>query len=837
MWNVNVNIKHLRIAAAVALPFGAAVVIACGPDFPLQVLDDRAGTLKATPANSFAYEASHLAQSSDKLQANENENAYAPPDKLTAADAADATFMTPAQRAQLKTIRALKDGDVAYAQGGDLPPAVRLYAAGAVDYLAAGDSGTRAQKRFQAVLDLPKADGDKRAVWAAYMLGQGYAGAMFGAGNKPAEERAKAVKAYAMARTRAASGALDPNGLAVASYGEQARVFLATGTALCGYTDFVNAAPCADDVAAADLKQAIHLYAEQAAHNSDSGVQSLRSIAAWALSDAERAQKLIDDPLSQRLLVSYALARVGDVSGDGTSQPADYDIYGGGYGYADAARGGKGIKVNPVLPSLVAALQKQGIARIADADRVAALAYRSGYYELAQTLADKRRSALASWVRAKLALRKGDVAAAAQAYAEASKAFPQTDASVEPASLGLIKAEQSVLTLSRGQYVEAFDQLYTVTKASQSGDRSASLSHPLYSDYSGDTWYLAERVLTVDELKTYVDAHAPATPVPAAPQNFPTTPDKQYYEWLSAHPVQISDYLRRLLARRLVREGRVADALPYFPDDKDMRYAPMEQNYADGKSTLANWRYRATAKAYGDALDDAGRAWFAVNRAKAWYEAATLARQRGLEIMGYEQAPDYAGMDGMLGFGPGRNVVQEPAGDTGKKPAAEKTPEQRAAADLPGQFITDDERKRYAASESKPNVRYHYRNIAADYIMKSADALPPRSQAFAAVLCKGTSFVFYDAELAPVLYRRYVKEGAAVPFSADFGQNCVEPDFKAAGRFPYVQVWKKTRHWVAAHRTVSVALLMVLLAGLAGLGAVGVKRLRSRRTDKGVAPD
>ncbi|EJL83029.1 hypothetical protein PMI16_04359 [Herbaspirillum sp. CF444] len=837
MWNANVNSKPLRLAAALALPFGAAVVIACGPDFPLQVLNDRAGTLKATPANSFAYEAAHLARSSDKLQANENDGAYAAPGKLSAADAADAAFMTPAQRAQLKAVRALKDGDAAYAQGADLPPAVRLYAAGAVDYLAAGAARARAQKRFQAVLDLPRDDGDKRAVWAAYMLGQSHAGAMSGAGNKPAEERAKATQAYTLARARAAAGAPDPNGLAVASYGEQARVFLVKGATPCGYLDFVNATPCADDVPAADLKQAIHLYAEQAARNSDSGVQSLRSIAAWALSDPERAQKLIDDPLSQRLLVSYALARVGDMNGDDASQPAEYDIWGGGYGYVDAARGAKDARVNPVLPSLVAALEKQGIALIADADRVAALAYRSGYYDLAQTLADRQRSALGSWVRAKLALRKGDVATAAQAYAEASKAFPQNDASVEPASLGLIKAEQSVLTLSRGQYVEAFDQLYNVTRAGQTREKEGSLSHPLYGDYSGDTWYLAERVLTVDELKTYVDAHVPATPVPAPPQKLPATPDKPYYEWLSAHPAQLSDYLRRLLARRLVREGRVADALPYFPDDQDLRYVDVDENYyTDGKRTLATWRYRATAKEYGDALNDAKHAWRAVTRAEAWYKAATLARRRGMEIMGYEEAPDYAGLGGMLAFGIGRTEVREyPHGDTSKAPLV-KTPEQRAAADLPGPFVTADERKRYAASESKPNVRYHYRNIAADYIMKAADELPPRSQAFAAVLCQGAGFVYYDAALAPTLYRRYVKQGAAVPFSADFGQNCVEPDFKAAGRFPYVQAWKKTRHWVATHRALGVALLVALLAGAAALGVIAARAIKRHRSEQKSGP-
>jgi len=819
------HIKHLRIAVALAIPFSTAIVIACGPDFPPQVLDDRAGTLKATPANSFAYEAAHLVKPTDALQANEGGGASDPSGKP---DAADAAFMNPAQLAQLKAVRALKDGDAAYAQGIDLPPAVRLYAAGAVDYLAATDSGTRAQKRFQAVLDLPdKADGDKRAVWAAYMLGQSHAGAMSGAGNKPNEERAQAIRAYALARSRAVAGALDSSGLAVASYGEQARMFLVNGATMCGYLDFVNAMPCADDVAAADLKQAVRLYAEQAARNSNSGVQSLRIIAEWALSDPERAQKLIDDPVAQRLLVSYALARVGDMSGADATRPAEYEVSWGGYGYVDAARGGKDAKVNPVLPSLVAALQKRGIANLADADRVAALAYRSGMYDLAQTLADKQRSALSSWVRAKLALRKGDAAAAAQAYAEASKAFPQNDASVEPASLGLIRAEQSVLSLSRGQYVEAFDQLYKVTSASQARGKDDSLSHPLYSDYSGDTWYLAERVLTVDELKTYVDAHVPATPVPPPPQVLPSTPDKPYYDWLSAHPAQQSDYLRRLLARRLVREGRVGDALPYFPDDQDWRYVDIDENYyTDGKRTLASWRYRATAKEYGDALDDAKHAWRAVTRAEAWYKAATLARRRGMEIMGYEEAPDYAGLGGMLAFGIGRTEVLEyPRGDTGKAPLV-KTPEQRAAADLPGPFVTDGERKRYAASESKPNQRYHYRNIAVDYVMKSADELPARSQAFAAVLCKGTGFVYYDAALAPLPYRRYVKEGAAVPFSADFGQNCAEPDFKAAGRFPYVQAWKKTRHWVATHRGAAMVTAAAVLIAAAALAAGLVRRRR-----------
>ncbi|WP_193365591.1 hypothetical protein, partial [Herbaspirillum lusitanum] len=71
-----------------------------------------------------------------------------------------------------------------------------------------------------------------------------------------------------------------------------------------------------------------------------------------------------------------------------------------------------------------------------------------------------------------------------------------------------------------------------------------------------------------------------------------------------------------------------------------------------------------------------------------------------MDIMGYEEAPDYAGLGGMLAFGMGRMEVREdPRDDASKAPLA-KTPGQRAAVDLPGPFVTDEERKRYAASES-----------------------------------------------------------------------------------------------------------------------------------------
>src|SRR5258708_29444594 len=51
--------RKLALVAAMLL-LGASVAIACGPYFPWQLLDDRTFTLKSTPTNSFAFEASHL---------------------------------------------------------------------------------------------------------------------------------------------------------------------------------------------------------------------------------------------------------------------------------------------------------------------------------------------------------------------------------------------------------------------------------------------------------------------------------------------------------------------------------------------------------------------------------------------------------------------------------------------------------------------------------------------------------------------------------------------------------------------------------------------------------
>jgi cellulose synthase operon protein C len=905
------NRKYMVPGAAIALCAGAAIVHACGPFFPLQLLDNRAGTLAGTPNNSFAYEASHLVTPDDRLvslEAVRVKPGQQPPDPAKAVLAG----LSPAQVATLTQMSKAADGDAAYALGAGLPEAQRLYAAADVDYqsalancasadsaasdtapsggntnaspaaasgvsasgaaaaglpassgvaVAAAASATataattavanattastatatstnvssashrtactddalfdRAATRLNAILALPGASGAPRAVAAAIELAgitQTRADECSG-GATCASLRAAVPAAYTRARKLAAAGAPDPQGLAVASFGDEALSYLVdrkTGKQ-CDYRSFLNSTPCADAIAPADLKKAIALYAQQTARGSDNGLQSLRFIAGWAVGDKNHVASLIDDPLAQRLLVAYALAREGDIVND---RPESAFEYYGGYdnsygptGFADAARGDKGIKPNPALLALVEAIQQSGIEHVAGADRLAALAYRVGRYDFASALVARDPSALASWVSAKLALRRGDTAAAVAAYAQAAKGFPLADSSVEPGSAQLIKGEQAVLTLSRGQYVEALSYMFDA--ASRQDHVTEYDDPPRDVGFDSDMAYIAERVLTTDELKNFVDAHVPASPVPPLP---PAGATGSAYP--SYHP-STGDALRYLLARRLVRDGRVDEAVPYFPADNDPRYGSV--NWKDGKPSLELTAHRSLARDYAAALDEAQHGWTRTTRARGWFAAAELAKDSGMELMGYEQTPDNFDVDGSFTSASGRSGVvhahvgEDSSADAANAPAVPDTPEARAEVELAGPFVTADEKRRYAASESKPPVRFHYREIAADYITRAADDLPPRSQAFAAVLCRGTEWMWvYDPDRASAFYRRYVKEGAYVKLGDPFGSVCSEPDFRAARMFVYKQSWHQVKRAVRQHRKWGVLIGLIVAAGVAG---------------------
>lgn len=773
------------LAFALSSLAGISIVLACGMDFPTQLLDDREGALKGTPTTSFAYEVGHLIAPDDSLRA-----ASPPPRSVQPADPDAPTpepgmeSLSPLQQNRVAMMRDAIDGDAAYDHADGLPAAIRLYTAATVDYALARKTGgaedaERARKRFQAILDLPDGQGRDRAVWAAYMLGRLHMDRLLASGDSSARE--DAAHAFAQTRALARQDAPDPLSLAVASYGEQARSYLMDGRTACGWKAFLTSSPCADRLESANLKHAIALYAEQAARGSASGVTSLQLIASWAMADTRRTQRLIDDPLAQRLLVAYALARTGDIVNDDPRTAFEYDSPDqGGLGFHDAARGTRGngcpycapirtIRPNPAIVTLVDAIHARGLDRIAHADRLAALAYRGGRYELAKSLASMQPSALSRWVLAKLAIQHGDLAAAARYYAEAARGFPTIQDDLAPEAISRLHAEQGVLTLSRGQYVAAFDCLYTAAVIAGST-----------SGVAFDAAYLAERVLTIDELRHYVDAHIPTT-------------HGQVIPWSNAPE---PDTIRMILARRLVRAQRVKEALPYFPEDADPR------DTQDGHALL----YRRWARTYGDALHDAQHRWTDVGRAQAWFTAAGISRTHGMEIMGTEQDPDYAVFDGDFTMGAGRTIAAPSASDT--PPTIPTTRKARTAAALPGPLVTDGERARFAASEAVPYRRFHYRAIAVDQAENAADLLPARSQAFAAVLCQAAGWgTGADAEL----YHRYVRQGASVPFAKNFGRHCAAPDFQSAAMDPYIRPFRPLHRWLDRYVVTPIAGMMARL--------------------------
>ena len=706
----------LALAIAGLLPLGTAQ--ACGPEFPYRLLSDRAGALGELPEGNFGFEVTRIGKPIEGLALageatlepywDEDNQRY-----LDARVGVEKEQLSAEEHALVSHLRSLVDARQAEAEGAPLPTELRLYTAGAVAF-AQSDMGLAAEY-FRRVLALPATERARRSTWAAYSLGRALAVLAESAPEQALSDdaavqrqhelRQQARAAFQQARELSIAGLDDPLDLGVASLGEEARLALEEG----------------------DWNSAITLYASQASQASPTGYSSLRQLT-WTLArmNDEQLRPLLAAPAVQQLLVAQLFSRL--------------DVHD---------------KDSPRLLDML----RQAPVHAEIADRLAALSYQRGDYASTRAFLERAGdSGLAWWLRAKLALQAGDQAAAASAYARAARAFPaeehwglrRTDnwdyETLKPRCR--IEGEMAILALERGDYREAFDQLY------RSGDI-----------YWQDAAEVAERVLSLDELKGYVDAEVPA---PA-----PLKPDETQYLWERPPATR----LRELLGRRLLREGRYAEAVPYFIS------AELQQ----------------AAREYGAAREQAEDAWTAIGRAEGYYQAARLARTQGMELLGYELGPDQAWNGGNYG-----GEFEKPVQAAG--------------------LLTAEEARLQNASAAQPNRRYHYRWVAADLANRAADLLPPRSQAFAAVLCKASGWINYrDLDGARRYYQRYVKQGPYVEWAGNFGFDCQEPDFARARELAWEQREQAVRQ---ALRPFKHALPLVLLA----LIASGIYWQRRRRT-------
>jgi hypothetical protein len=578
--------------------------------------------------------------------------------------------LPPEQAAIVAAMRAVRSDDDAYALGQGLPEAIRLYAAGAADFNRVFPPREwndmprvptrrplppeqapllgRAIERFEAVIALPPADRAAREVWASYMLGRArYARNGAGDVQRAGEEFRRTVSLVR-------GGAQDPLGLANAALGELGWLELERGR----------------------IADAIDFYVEQRSE------ASLLRVADEMYFASERMDEWLADPRTQRLLVAY-LGRLADTTCRGSCYRTDV--------------------ITPIASTVITEAVSRAAAlppdKIELPDQWAALAYAIGEYEAADRLLADSLTGYAFWIKAKLALHRGDIAAAERAFAQASRSFPVETRAVRDArpytwSAPLYQrlvGEHALLSLSRGEYVEALNQLMA------SGA------------YWPDVDYVAEKVLTVDELKSFIDRIGDRS---------------------SSLPRPLLDRVRDLLARRLARDDRFVEAVDYYIGPKTRANAA---RYVDARA--------AASSEEGDSV-----------RARGWYEVAKLEVRNGMELRGASRDPDW--FPGNFA-GPG---MLSPA-------------------------VTAEESPRVEASAVLPARRFHYREIGIEHLMKAADLLPQKSEAFSAVLCQGVSWLLNaragnERDLIDTVYLRYLREGRAEPWAENFGRDCPEPRFE-----------------------------------------------------------
>ncbi len=658
MFPFNSSLPRIAVMAALAV----TVAFACGPFLGIEVLRNRREVLLSPPTVSFEAELKALVPpQKDRLPVVESgSDGKDEPNRATV----EAEELTPPVLARVSAMWLQSGGDAAYSLGQDLPPAIRLYTAGAVSFLHGNKEAARTY--FQKILDLPEPERKTREVWARFMLGR----IAVQQSNQP-----EAAAQFEAVRALVRSGEPDQLGLAVTSFGEQARGAWQQGA----------------------VAKAVELYARQASYGSESAANSLVMIAGRILDDPNLLDQAVQDSTARRLLFIC----LNENSARRFFVDPDPHYLGG-----------------PKVDRLVAALQSHGLTRVEGAGLLASAAYSQGRFDIAQKLSALEDVAISFWVQAKLALRRGDREAALQDYEKALKAVQPSMS--DPTSM---RAEYGVLRVSRGDYLQALD-LFNRAAAKEWGANSEFNG---FTDYWGDAAYLAERVLTIDELRDYLSHKLPSGSVSTAEE-----------------PSELSR-LRSVLARRLMRAGRRLEAIRYFDDPK----------------------VRKEAEEYDNALNKANSWWrFPLSRAEAWFTAATLARKNGMELLGFEKEPDFAIWNGdfdWVDYDTPRMV----------EPRSQNSPENI--------YTSEDERKRVAATKAKPDVRFQYRLTAVDHAMKSADSLPPRSQAFAAVLCEATQWIIdRQPERAEQVYRRYLRQGAHVAWGRSFGRTCPQPDFSEA---------------------------------------------------------
>lgn len=514
-----------------------------------------------------------------------------------------------------------------------------------------------ARESWEHLLARPASERKYKSTWAAFMLGRFW----------ETNDTDKALGYFRQTRDLAKRGFADSLGLAAASLGLEARIYLRQ----------------------TNYQRAIDLYLEQLATGDDTAANSLRFVARSVSSmEPEKLRELALNPRSQKIITAHFIShRVGGWNG-GDAEKTDRER----------------------ILVWLEAVEAAGIKDVESAEKFALAAYQANDMKSAQRWIDRaRNSPTAQWLQAKLFLRAGKVGQAASLLAKVSHAFPMeiSETNTSPNLAGNLSIESDYEDISAGK--QALGELGVLRLARH--EYVQSLDALLRADFWMDAAYVAERVLTPDELKTYVDRFWPLVSEEQAAEERKISRGNGRFGSNDQR-----ESIRYLLARRLTRIIRGNEAREYYPIQWQPQFDLLCQNLTDGwNENLPNEQ-----------------------RAKALLAAAIITRTNGMELIGTEVEPDWAIHGGQYEYGVTAN---------------ERT--NKSFKILPA---SAEELRRDSAHDADPEERFHYCYQAAFLGLVAAKLLPNNSEETARILCTcGSWLKMRDPETADLFYKTLVR--------------------------------------------------------------------------------
>jgi LysM repeat protein len=568
-----------------------------------------------------------------------------------------------------------------------LPSEFQLYLKGFVDWSSGGKEAARAS--WEALLNLPPGERHWKSTWAAFMLGKAWADS----------DADAAIKYFKQVRTLARAGFVDSTGLAAASLGFEAKVYLKQE----------------------NYRLALQLYLEQLATGDGTAAVSLRLVCQAAIqSGSLNLASLANDPQARKVVTAFLIS----------SKAVQVDSPG----------------KTTTLGFWLEAIEAADVKDVDSADQIALAAYQAGNMEQSQRWLDRaRHSVISDWLQAKLLLRAGKVDQATALLSKVCYRFPVVEPendlpesehqfqdhvyvddndtwaeSITAARHAL--GELGVLQLARHEYAQSLDAL-------------------LRAGFWGDAAYVAERVLSLDELKNYVDQNWPA-------ENSPPAPAKPASEGVAQAPASVTSpsllrkEIRYLLARRLMRGIRGDEARAYYPEEWLPRFDQLCDFLRTGWDTSV-----ATNQ-----------------RAESLFAAAMVVRTNGMELLGTEVQPDWHIHEGSFEYG--------------------VTWEERQTNTIGAKFLkaTQEELRRASQHQADPEQRFHYRYQAAFLAWEAAKYMPNNSDETARVLCTAGSWLKgRDSDTADIFYKALVRRNRLTAVGAEADRRRWFPDIDANG--------------------------------------------------------